>query len=75
MGKIPKIEAKKNIIDKNLKLKINVRAFCTISIFLKLNYSTSKVKSFVIKKSKKRKSQIRIIKKFQKVNCRENKIL
>lgn len=62
--KIPKIEAKKDIIDKNLKLKIDIKAFCSIGIFLKLNYSISKMESFVNNRDKKRKSQIGIVKKF-----------
>lgn len=60
-GKIPKVKVREDIIDKNLKLRVDTGAFCIVGIFLKFDYSASKVKSFVARRGKKKRSQIGMV--------------
>lgn len=63
-GKISKVKVREVVIDKSLKLRVDVGAFCVINILLKLDYSMSKVENFVTKRGKKRRSQIGMVKRF-----------
>lgn len=54
--KISKVKAIEYRMDKSLKLRVDVRAFCIVGIFLKLDFLTSKVERFIIRKSKEKKS-------------------
>lgn len=48
-------------MNKSLKLRVDLRAFCIIGILLKFDYFASKVESFIGKRDKKRKSHIGMV--------------
>lgn len=58
--KILKIEAKEDIVDKSLKLRFNTTVFYIIDIYLKLDYPSSKVKSFITRRNKKKKARLKL---------------